>query len=165
MRKKILENLSFVVITLVLILIAVFSKNGTATIYIAGGGMMVYGILALLLKNRYSSLILGGGISLLSTMFFYSNEILDKIDSLTFFIAFSMILICIISYAFMFITEKEINSKYDMDVEAEVIDLEKNPNTKKEYYRPIYAYYLDNGEYKVGLPYFLNKIYVGKYIA
>jgi hypothetical protein len=44
-----------------------------------------------------------------------------------------------------------------MDVLGKVIDLERNPNTKKEYYRPIYAYYLDNGEYKVGLPYYLNK--------
>lgn len=57
----------------------------------------------------------------------------------------------------MFMNEKEINTKYDMDIEAKVIDLERSPNTKKEYYRPIYAYYLDNGEYKVGLPYYLNK--------
>jgi hypothetical protein len=119
--------------------------------------MLIYGVLSFFLRNRYSALVLGGGVSLLSTMFIYKNEILSRFDSVTFFICFTMILVCIISYVFMFVTEKEINSKYDMDVLGKVIDLERNPNTKKEYYRPIYAYYLDNGEYKVGLPYYLNK--------
>lgn len=157
MKNKILDNISFGVIALTFILIAVFKENGKLMIYIAGGGLIIYGFLSCLLKNRYGAMMLGGGASIITTMIIYNNEILDKVDSITFFISLTLILISIISYIFMIINEKVIKEKYNMEVEAEVIDLEKNSNTKKEYYRPIYVYHLDNGEYKVALPYYLDK--------
>lgn len=157
MKNKLLENISFVIIAVTLVLIAIFNKNSIMMLYIAGVGCLLYGLLASLLKNRYGAMIMGGGISLLITMFIYTNKILDKVDSLTFFVSLTLTLISIISYVFMIMNEKIIKNKYNMEVEAKVIDLEKNPNTKKEYYRPIYAYNLDNGEYKVALPYYLNK--------
>ena len=157
MKNKVLENISFVIVAITLILIAVFSENGKMMLYIASGGLIISGILSCIMKNRHGAMILGGGLSLLTTMFIYTNEILDKVDSTTFFVCLTLILISVISYVFMVINEKDINKKYNMEVEAEIIDLEKNPNTKKEYYRPVYKYYLDNGEYKVALPYFLDK--------
>ncbi len=157
MKNKILENMSFAVLAITLVVIAIFNKNANVMLYVASIGMIIYGLLASILKNRYGAMILGGGISLILAVTMYNNKILDKVDSLTFFVALTMCFICIISYVFMIINEKTLKSKYNMEVEAEVIDLEKNPNTKKEYYRPIYAYYLDNGEYKVALPYYLNK--------
>lgn len=157
MKNKLLENISFIIIAVTLVLISVFNENGKAMIYIASAGLISYGTISCILKNRYGAMILGGGISLLVTMTLFNSKILDKIDSLTFFICLSLTIISFISYVFMVLNEKNIKSKYNMEVDAEVIDLEKSPNTKKDYYRPIYAYYMDKGEYKVALPYYLSK--------
>lgn len=157
MKNKIVENLSFVVIAATLILIAVFNKNGQAMLYIGAVGASIYGVLAGINRERYGAVSLGAGLSLLVTMLLYTNKILDKVDSTTFFVACSMAVVCLVTYVFMFINEKAISKKYSLEVEATVVDLEKNPNTKKDYYSPIYVYTVDGRECRVGLPYFINK--------
>ena len=123
MKNKLLENISFVIIAVTLVLVAIFNKSSIMMLYIAGVGCLLYGLLASLLKNRYGAMIMGGGISLLITMFIYTNKILDKVDSLTFFVSLTLTLISIISYVFMIMNEKIIKNKYNMEVEAKVVDL------------------------------------------
>lgn len=157
MKKKILDNLSFGVVVISLLLIVVFKDKVQTMLFIASGGFILYGILAFLDGNRYGVVSLGCGISLFGTMLLYINEVLDKVDSITFIVCMSMSMIIVISYVFMFINEKAIFKKYSLIVEAEVVDLEKNPNTKKEYYSPVYAYSLKNKDYLVNLPYYINR--------
>ena len=110
MKNKLLENISFVIIAVTLVLVAIFNKSSIMMLYIAGVGCLLYGLLASLLKNRYGAMIMGGGISLLITMFIYTNKILDKVDSLTFFVSLTLTLISIISYVFMIMNEKIIKN-------------------------------------------------------
>lgn len=157
MKNKILNNLSFIVIVITLVVICIFKDSGRIMLYTAGVGITVYGLLISLLRNRYGSVSLGVGFSLLISMLIYDNKILDKVDSITFFICLTLSIVIVIAYIFMFFEEKNIKKKYDLEIEAEVVDLEKNLNTKKEYYRPVYMYCIDEVEYRVMLPYYLDK--------
>ena len=82
MKNKILNNLSFIVIVLTLVVICIFKDSGKIMLYTAGVGITVYGVLISLLRNRYGSVSLGGGFSLLISMLIYDNKILDKVDYL-----------------------------------------------------------------------------------
>lgn len=157
MKNKILENISFVIIVITLLLIVVFQNNGTAMLFIGAGGLLLYGVVACLQLNKYGTISLGCGGSLLITMILYTMEVLDKADSITFMVTSSMMLISLISLIFMVINDKKVFKRYTLIVEGEVIDLERNPNTKKDYYKPVYSYNVDNVEYEVALPYYLNK--------
>lgn len=157
MKNKILENVSFVVIAVTLILIAIFNKEGKIMLFIGAIGASLYGVIASINRERYGVVSLGAGISLLVTMLLYTNKILDKVDSTTFFVCCSMAVVCLVTYVFMFINEKAILKKYSLVVEGTVVDLEKNPNTKKDYYSPIYVYTVNDREYRVGLPYYINR--------
>lgn len=157
MKNKLIDNVSFAVLIITLLLIAVFRENGKVILFIASGGLVLYGACACLQKQRYGTLIIGSGLSLLVTMFLYVFEMLDKSKSITFMICLSCFVIALLSFIFMLITQKEAMKRYSLIVEGEVIDLEKNPNTKKEYYKPIYNYVIKNMVYTVEYPYFLQK--------
>lgn len=157
MKKKLIDNVSFAVLIITLLLIAVFRENGKVILFIASGGLVLYGTCACLQKQRYGTLIIGSGLSLLVTMFLYVFEMLDKSKSITFMICLSCFVIALLSLIFMLITQKEAMKRYSLIVEGEVINLEKNPNTKKEYYKPIYNYVIKNMVYTVEYPYFLQK--------
>lgn len=157
MKNKILDNLSFVIIAVTLVLIAIFSKNGKVMLFIGAIGSSLYGVIACIKRERYGTVCLGAGLSLLVTILLYTNKILDKVDSTTFFVCSSMTVVCFITYIFMFINEKEIFKKYSLIVEGTVVDLEKNPNTKKDYFSPVYVYSVNDKEYRVGLPYYINR--------
>lgn len=157
MKNKLIDNVSFAVLIITLLLIAVFRENGKVILFIASGGLVLYGTCASLQKQRYGTLIIGSGLSLLVTMFLYVFEMLDKSKSITFMICLSCFIIAFLSLIFMLITQKEAMKRYSLIVEGEVIDLEKNPNTKKEYYKPIYNYVIKNMVYTVEYPYFLQK--------
>lgn len=157
MKNKLIDNVSFAVLIITLLLIAVFRENGKVILFIASGGLVLYGTCACLQKQRYGTLIIGSGLSLLVTMFLYVFEMLDKSKSITFMICLSCFVIALLSLIFMLITQKEAMKRYSLIVEGEVIDLEKNPNTKKEYYKPIYNYVIKNMVYTVEYPYFLQK--------
>ena len=119
-------------------------------------------MLVLITAYFYPNLLEYYNCYLLVFQLLYTNKILDKVDSTTFFVACSMAVVCLVTYVFMFINEKAISKKYSLEVEATVVDLDKNPNTKKDYYSPIYVYTVDGRECRVGLPYFINKNIIQK---
>lgn len=157
MKNKLIDNVSFAVLIVTLLLVAVFRENGKVILFIASAGLVLYGSCACLQKQRYGTLLVGCGVSLLITMFLYVFEILDKSNSITFMICLSCFIIAFLSLIFMLINQKEAIKRYSLVVEGKVIDLERNPNTKKEYYRPIYNYVIKNMVYTVEYPYFLQK--------
>ncbi len=157
MKKKILDNISYIVVVVTLLLIVVYQNNGQAMLFIGAGGIFLYGLVSCLQLNKYGTLFLGGGLSLFITMILYTVGYFDKLDSITFMITLSMMLISVISLVIMYFDDKSILKKYTLIVEGEVIDLERNPNTKKDYYRPVYVYNVDDMDYEVVPPYYFSK--------
>ncbi len=157
MKNKIIETLKFIVIIVTLLLIVVFQNSLSTAAIIGGVGVTLYGICVFLLKDKLGYVFTGLGISLISSMAIYKLDILPKFESITFFICLSMSLIVILSFIFEYITAKEYKRVHSLEIEAEVIDLIKNPNTKKEFYQPLFAYNVDGEELVVGLPGYIDK--------
>ena len=157
MKNKILDNISFGIIVITLLLIVFYQNNGVAMLYIGAIGLVLYGVVASIQLNKYGTISLGCGTSLLVTMILYTMKVLDKVDSITFMVVTSMMVISLLSLIFMVLNDKKAFKRYSLIVEGEVVDLERNPNTKKDYYRPIYAYVVDDYEYEVAFPNYLTK--------
>lgn len=156
-KEKIFSNLSFIIAVITIILIAFFHNNIAIIGVIGGIGGFLYGICLMINKNSTGYLFTSLGISLAASFLLYNYEKFDKGDAVTFMICESTFLLMLITLIFMYINNKELFKLYNMSVEAEVIDLVKNPNTTKEYYQVMYQYELDGKAYVVGTPGFINK--------
>lgn len=156
-KEKIFSNLSFAIAVLTIALIAIFHSNITIIGVVAGVGGFLYGLCLMVNKNSSGYLFTSLGISLAASFLLYNCKILDKGDSVTFMICASTFLLMAITLIFMYINNKELFKIYNMDIEAEVVDLIKNPNTTKEYYQVMYQYEVDEKVYTVGTPGFINK--------
>lgn len=157
MKKKILETLKFVIGIITLILVVIFQNNIVTVGYIGGIGVALYGICAFLYGDKIGYVLTSLGVSLVSSLSIYKFDILPKFESITFFMCLSMALIVILAFVFEYLSEKEYKKTHSLEIYAEVIDLIKNPNTKKEYYQPLFAYVVDGEELVVGLPGYIDK--------
>ena len=54
MKNKLLENISFIIIAVTLVLISVFNENGKAMIYIASEGLISYGTISCIFPIFFS---------------------------------------------------------------------------------------------------------------
>lgn len=157
MKKKILENASFVIGLLTVIGVFIFKDSLTKAAIVGSIGVILYGLVSCLNNNRLGVLFMSIGGSLIGAISLYSNEVLDKFDSITFFFCLSMALMVVIAALFEIFNVKAMLKSHSLRVDAKVVDLLKNPNTKKEYYQPIYEYVIGNELYTVGLPGYLDK--------
>ena len=146
MKKKILENSGFLIGIITVLLIVIFQKSISIAAIIAGSGFALYGVCAFLLGDKRGYVFTGIGVSLVSAMFIYKFDILPKFESITLFICLSMVLIVFLAFLFEIYGERELKKTHRLVVDAKVIDLVKNPNTKKEFYQPLYES-LQNGNY------------------
>lgn len=156
-KETIIDSLSFVIGVLTVLLAVAFKDNLVYAGIIAGVGASLYGLLKALRKNSYGYILMSIGIGLFLALLLYKFEMLNRSDSLTFMICVSTNLLMLITFVFDFINRKEIFRVYDLKVEAEVVDLVKNPNTNKEYYQVMCAYTINDKDYIVGSPGFINK--------
>ena len=156
-KDTIIDNLSFVVGLITIILLVIFRNNLSLDILITSIGISLYGLISVFRKNRYGYFLISVGLSLLITILLYRNDILDKVDSITFMIVCSIFLLMICSFIFDYFNKKETLSIFSMTVEGELIDLKRNPNMKKDYFQPIYRYTIKKDNYVVGYPKYLNK--------
>lgn len=157
MKEKILNTLSFAIIIVTILLIVIFQNSSQNMLLIASSGMILYGMCVILQKNKYGLLVLSMGLSILMAVCFYKFNVLDKVDSITFMICFTMFLLVLISFIFRCINNKKIFNKYNIVVNAKVIDLVKSPNSKIEYYQPIYEYNIEDKFFEVGAPGYMDK--------
>ena len=140
MKKNILENISFI-IGAATILGIFFCRDSLSNAAIVGSiGAIIYGAVSCFASNRLGVLFISIGTSLLSAMSLYKYDVLPKFESITFFICMSMALMVVIATIFEILNVKAMLKIHSMKVDAKVVDLVKNPNTKKEYYQPIYQY-------------------------
>ncbi len=156
-KEKILDTLSFIVAIATIIISLCFKNNYKYLILIASIGASIYGLLASLNKNNYGYIFLSLGPSALIAVLLYMNNILDKVDSVTFMITCSVFMLMVITLIFNYLNRKINFKKYSLIVEGSVIDLVKNPNTKKEYFQPVYEFEVDGEVYNVDYPIFMNR--------
>lgn len=156
-KEKIINNISFVIGVITLILIALFHNHLIISGIAAGVGSVLYGVCIMINRNSSGYLFFSLGLSLSFALILFDCGFLDKGDSVTFMICLSTFLLMAVTLIFMCLNKKEIAKIYSLVVEGEVIDLVKNPNTTKEYYQVIYQYKVGDEVYKVGTPDYINR--------
>ncbi len=157
MKNKILDTLKFIIGVVTLILVFVFKDSLSVSGLIGGIGVSLYGLCSFLLGDKVGYILTGLGISLVSSLSIFKVGVLPEFEAVTFFICLSMILIVILAFIFEYVSDKDMKKKHSLEVEAEVIDLIKNPNTTKEFYQPLYQYVVDDVVMEVGAPGYLEK--------
>ena len=157
MKKKILDNASFVVGLLTVLAVFLCKDSLTNAAIVGSIGVILYGLVNCFNANRLGILFMSIGCSLITAMSLYKYDVLPKFESITFFICMSMAIMVVVAAIFELFNIKSMNKKYSLKVDAKVVDLVKNPNTKKEYYQPVYEYVIGKDVFTVGLPGFLDK--------
>lgn len=155
-KEKIISVLIYIITIATLIAIVYFQKNLTKVAWATGIGASLAGLLAIIKKDNYGYLVFSFGFSLLLSAFFYSFDLLDKSGSFTFMFCSSIFMLMCISLIKSVLLKQQVEDIYDVEVEATVVDLEKNPNTKKDYYQVIYEYVIGKNLYTVASPYIIS---------
>ena len=156
-KESILDTLAFIVAVVTIIVVVCLRSNYQYLILAGSIGASIYGLLASLNKNNYGYIFLSLGISALIAILVYMGKILDRSDAITFMITCSVFMLMIITLIFNYFNRKVNFKKYNLVVEGRVIDLVRNPNTKKDYFQPIYEFEVDGEVYNVDFPGFKNR--------
>lgn len=157
MKNKIIENLNFIIGVITVLLVVIFSSNLKVVSFIAGGGLTLYGLISILKKENTGFVVFSAGFSLLLAVLLLTFKILSKGEAITFVICGGLSLILGLSIIIECFNKKKIKEIYNLETLASVIDLEKNPNTKKDFYRAVYKYEVNGNEYTVANPTYTNK--------
>lgn len=107
------------------------------------------GICYALKKNKLGYLSCGIGVSGIITYVIYIKEILDIYACVTFMICLSVSLTLFLTLFFFCLTCYLRKHEYSHVVEGEVIELIRKNNEKKEFYKPVYIYSVNDVSYKV----------------
>mgnify|MGYP007056167223 CR=1 FL=1 len=156
-RDKLLDNITYIIGLITIILVVVLSKHLTNSLIVGEIGASLYGVVSIIKKERTGFLVLSLGIGALISTLLYKVDLFDKFEAIQFMIGISVFLLMILSGIFMILKYMEVKKKYDLVVEAVVVDLQTDPNTKKEFYKPVYQYNVDGLSYDVSYPTFISK--------
>ena len=156
-KNKLTDNLTYIIGLITIILVVVLSKHMINSIIVGGIGAALYGVASIMKKERTGFLVLSLGVGATISALLYRVDVFDKFKAIQFMIGISVLLLMILSGVFLIIKNRDIKKKYDLIVEATVVDLETDSNTKKEYYKPVYQYEVNGQNYDVAYPTFINK--------
>ena len=147
--KKVLDWLTTLLVFLLAVLVVIFRNDLTICAIIASIFGIVIGILNLINKNNYGTLVISISICLLISVLLYINNIFEYMDALTFMICSSVLLLTILSFITDIINTKNILKKYDTNVIGKVVDLIEDQNVSKEVYVPVYEYEVNGLIYNI----------------
>ena len=147
--EKIINIIMYIVGVVAAILILIFRNNLFLITAIGSVVLLVLGICFILLKKTYGYLCVGIGFSTIIAVILYKSKVLVLADSITFTFCLSIVITMLTAFILECYRRKKILETHTLVVEAQVVDLEKNPNLKKEAYLPIYAYSVKDENYDV----------------
>ena len=153
-KNDLYETIKYFLIIIFLILVVVFRENMKALICVAGVTALLVGIVFVFQKKTNGLLVLSLGISILSSFALYTFKVLNLADAIIFLLTLIVILTFMCYLLVEFVTRKKIYATYTIKSEARVIDLIKNKNTRKDYYKPLCEYEVDGKVYEALYPYF-----------
>ena len=139
-NSKVIDFLSYAVVLVAVILFVVFKNNIKISLIIIGIGGSLFGIFSLIKNETYGSYITSVSVILVITMILYLTSVLNRDNAVTFMIVGSFGFLMLLSGFMTIISRKICKKVYSNVVIGSVIDLKKNPNTKKEFYNVIYGY-------------------------
>ena len=155
-KNDLYETIKYLLIIIFLILVVIFRENMKVLVCIGGIALISAGIIFLIQKKTNGLLVLSLGISIICSFLLYIFKILVLADTIIFLLT-STVILTFISYLIVeFVTRKFIYKTYTIKSEAVVVDLIKNNNTKKEYYKPLFQYEVSGNVYDVLYPYFIK---------
>lgn len=156
-ENKIIDLLSYVVVIVAIVLFVVFKNNMKISLLVIGIGGSLFGIISLIKGESYGNYVTSVFIMLAITMILYLCHILDRDKAVTFMILGSFGCLMLLSALVTLLSRARCMKIYSRKVIGTIIDLEKNPNTNKEFYNAICSYEIDGGEYSVTNPYTYQK--------
>ena len=148
MEEKV-SNILFVFMAIMAILVVVFKDDMSAIVIILAVGLFVGGIAYVITKKPAGYLMLGVGISLGIGIALYRTDVLDIYDSFTFVFSATIASSMLLALAIETIRKKRILATHTIVVEAELVDLVRDVNVKKEVYLPVYSYKVEDEIYEV----------------
>lgn len=151
------SNILFAFMAIMAILIVVFKNDMSAVVIILAVGLVGGGIGYLVEKKPAGYLMLGVGLSVGVAIALYRTGVLNIYDTFTFVFASTIALSMLLALIIETIRKKQILNTHTLIVEAELIDLVRNVNVKKEIYLPVYSYKVDKEIYEVNYPKYLTK--------
>ena len=154
---KIVDFLIYVLSVIMVILILLFQHDMQMLFITMSICAIFLGILLYLKKYNYGTLITGIGISGVISFILFKSKTLEFDQCVTFMMSTSFGISCILTIIYNLVIRINFKKRYSMVVVGKVIDLEKNNNTKKEYYRPIYEYIINGDSYTCYYPVYLSK--------
>ena len=158
-KEKIIDWIIYICIVALMGLTLIFKSDLSTILLMYSIGSLIIGILSVISSKQYGIILIVVSLSILTTYILYKNGTLNIAKSLTFMICLSVILILLSTIVTSLITLLKLKKVYSMTVEGEVVDLIKEPNTKKEYYLPVYLYKVGKVEYEInGLCYIKKNI-------
>ena len=156
-KENIISSIGYGLIVIDLIVIFICQKNTKVVLFAVAAGLLIYGIISMFKRNAFGYLSTCLSITLAISGGLYFGKVFDLTKAFTFMISSSVALIMILTGAFYIYKKKVIDKEYKLSVEAEVVELLSNPNTDAKYYQPLYRYVVNDREYTVPFPAFLNK--------
>lgn len=148
-KGKIIDSIMYVLGVIIAILVFVFQKNYSLLFLIAFIAFVIYGVLFLIKRNNIGFLFNGIGIGGLVSLYIYHSKIFDLGDTVTFFFCMSVAVMLILSLIIGFVFRKIVLKTYNLIIDAEVVDLIRNPNSKKDFYKSVYKYNVAGNDYIV----------------
>lgn len=149
MKENIINNIISVIYLAIALVIFFLRNSFFNALFYAILLLSIVGILKIFLKDRVGFLIIFLSLSFISSMLVFKYKLLPFHKALTFLFFIFLILILSFIMIYAFIMKKKNNKIYDKKCEAIVVDLKRNPNTNKEYYKAVYNYYIDDVCYEV----------------
>lgn len=156
-KKKVFSTIGYGLILIDLIVIFINQKNYKVLIFAVAFGALVYGIMSIFKKNVIGYIITCLSVSLAITGGLYFGKVLDLAKSFTFMISSSVAILMLLTLVFSVFKKKIIDKEYSLSIEAECVELINNPNTDSKFYQPLYRYYINDHQYTVPYPGFIDK--------
>ena len=149
---KIVDFIIYILSFAMAVLLIIFQNNLSYLFCIASIFFILLGVCYLFKNSNYSLVLIAMGIGGLTTYLIYINKVLNYYDCYTFMFALSLCLLLSLTVIKAVIDRKKVYKTYNIKVIGKVTDLLKNPNTKKEYYKPVYQYQIKDKIFEVVYP-------------
>lgn len=156
MLNKIINIFIFFIVGVTFVFFFLFQKNTLFIFFLFSAFCLLLGICYALKKNKLGYLSFGVGISGFATYYVYVKKLLDVYSCITFMISLSVSITLFFTLLFYLLSNYYYKKEYSILVEGEVVDLIRKKDSKKEFYKPVYSYSVDNLVYTVEYIKFIN---------
>lgn len=138
--KKTIDNIIFILGAILLIIVVTLKDNYYLMLLCIAIFFSAIGILLVLNKNKYWAIVLPIGLSLSTSILLYNSKKYNLSSSTIIFFLTSLLLIMLITIVKYYITLKRSVLIHNLEVEAEITDLIRNPNFDIDLYTPVLTY-------------------------